>query len=161
MTQEKAEYYRAMLLIGMGEGFYRAFDEALDQEDPISDLILSMCTCISEEKEVLHILREYTLDHPFDEQVVCDLIMEDIRQRYLAGELTRAQAVETLQRIVVALDKFWDEPWNSLMDLSYHLEAWEDGLIYEEVFNQCFDAWFFEGKYLDAWKLQRSLWKNV
>ena len=156
MTPEMAEFHRAMLLVGLGDGFYRAFDEALEQENPLSDLILSLCTCISDESEVLHILREYTLDHPFDEKTVCDLILEDLRGRYLAGEMPRAQVVETLYRIVKALDKFWDEPWHSLTDMSYDLEIWEEGFICEAVFNQCFDSWFLHGKPLDAWAVQKE-----
>lgn len=156
MTPELVEFYRCLLLVGLGEGFYRAFDEALEREDPLSDLTLSLCTCISDEGAVLHILREYTLDHPFDEQAVCDLILTDIRSRYISGEMSRVQVAKTLYRIVAAIDKLWDDPWNSLMDLSYHLEAWEDGLICEEVFNQCFDSWFLEGKSRNAWALQKT-----
>lgn len=160
MTPETAEYYRAMLLVGLGDKFYRAFDEALEQEEPLPDLILSLCTCISDETEVLRILREYTLNHPFDDQAVCNLILEDIRGRYLAGELSRAQVVSSLYEIVIKLDKFREEPWQGLTDLSYDLEIWEDGLISEEVFNQCFDSWFFQGKRLDAWELQKALTKE-
>lgn len=156
MTPEIVEYHRAMLLVGLGDPFYRAFDEALEQEDPLSDLTLSLCTCISDEGAVLHILREYTLDHPFDEQAVCDLILDDLRHRYQAGEMTRAQVVDTLYRIVKALDKFWAEPWHSLTDMSYDLELYEDGLISEAVFDQCFDSWFLQGINLDAWAVQKE-----
>ncbi len=156
MTPEIVEYHRAMLLAGMGDRFYRAFDEALEQENPLSDLILSLCTCISDESEVLHFLREYTLDHPFDEQTVCDLILDDIRSRYMAGELSRMEAVDLLYRIPKNLDKLFDEPWHSLTDLSYDLELLEENIITEEVFNQCFDSWFFHGKNLDAWSLQKA-----
>ena len=154
VTPEIVEYHRAMLLVGLDDRFFRAFDEALEQEDPLSDLILSLCTCISDETEVLCILREYTLDHPFDEQVVCDLILDDIRSRYLAGELSRADAVNLLYSIVWKLDKFYDDPWNDLTTLSYDLELWDDGFITEEVFNQCFDSWFFRGETQNAWDLQ-------
>ena len=44
MTPEMVEYHRAMLLVGLGDRFYRAFDEALEQENPLSELILSLCT---------------------------------------------------------------------------------------------------------------------
>ena len=154
VTPEIVEYHRAMLLAGMGDRFYRAFDEALEQEDPLSDLMLSLCTCISDKREVIHVLREYTLDHPFDEQTVCDLILDDIRSRYLAGELSRAEAVNHLYNIVWKLEKFYDDPWNDLTTLSYDLELWDDGFIKEEVFNQCFDSWFFHGETKNAWDLQ-------
>lgn len=156
MTPEIVEYYRAMLLVGMGDKFYQAFDRALEEEDPLSELVLALSTCISDDEQVRHILREYTLDHPFNEQAVCGLILEDLRRCYEAGAITRPEIVDTLYRIVMKLDKFWDEPWHSLTDLSYDLELWQDGLICEEVFNQCFDSWFFRGKTLDAWMLQKQ-----
>ena len=155
VTPEIVEYHRAMLLVGLGDRFYRAFDEALEQENPLSDLILSLCTCISDETEVLHILREYTLDHPFDEQTVCDLILDDIRSRYLAGALSRTEVVDLLYRIPRNLDKFYDEPWHSLTDLSYDLELLEENIITEAVFNQCFDSWLLRGKPLSAWELRK------
>ena len=48
MTPETAEYYRAMLLVGIRDKFDAAFDDALETEDPLTDLVLSLCTCISD-----------------------------------------------------------------------------------------------------------------
>ena len=159
MTPEMVEYHRAMLLVGLGDRFYRAFDEALEQENPLSDLTLSLSTCISDKNEVLHILKEYTMDHPFDEQQVCELILDEIRSRYVAGELSRAEVADVLYRIVWAVDRFWDEPWHSLTDLSYDLELLEENIITEEVFNQCFDSWLLRGKPLSAWALREKAGK--
>lgn len=156
MTPEMAEYYRAMLLVGIRDHLDAAFDHALETEEPLSDLILSLSTCISDNNQVLSVLREYTLDHTIDEQVVWDLILEDLRNRLLAGEMTRTDVVGMLCRIVRNLDVLWEEPWLSVTDVSYDLELFEDGVICEEVFNQCFDAWMYRGERLDAWTLQRQ-----
>lgn len=157
MTPEMAEYCRAMLLVGIRDKLDQAFDRALETEEPLSDLILSLSTCISDDEQVLRVLREYTLDHSYDPQTVCSLIREDVRARLLAGEMTRAQAAEILYRIVMNLDRFREDPWHGLTEAEYDLELFEDGLISGEVFNRCFDAWFFEQKRLDAWELQRNL----
>lgn len=156
MTPEYVEYYRAMLLAGIDDPFYRAFDRALEEEDPLSDLVLSLCTCVSDETAVLHILREYTLDHKPDDQAVCDLIVEDLRTRYLSGEMDRKTLGDTLYRIALKLDKLWEDPWCFLTSLAYDLELWEDGIISEDVFDQCFDSWLFQGKQLNPWDLQRK-----
>ena len=156
MTPEMAEYCRAMLLVGIRDKLDQVFDQALETEDPLSDLILSLSTCISDDEQVLRVLREYTLNHPFDAREVCDLIREDVQERYLAGEMTRAEVTHTLYRIVMNLDKFWEEPWHDLTDGEYDLELLEDGHISEEVFNRCFDAWFFEGRRLNVWEVQRQ-----
>ena len=157
MTPEIVEYYRLMLLVGLGEKFYQAFERILEQEETLPDLILSLSTCISDEAQVLAILREYTLDHAYDEQTVCDLVLDDLLGRYQAGELSRGDVVHTLGRIVHIQQKFWQEPWHSHMGLTYALELWQDKFICEEVFNKCFDAWFFSGQHLNAWTLQAEL----
>ena len=156
MTAETVMYYSAMLQVGLGDDFYRAFDKALEEEEPLSDLTLSLCDCISDANAVLHILHEYILDNPADEYAVRNLILEDLRGRLLAGEMTRADVVGTLYRIVQNLDKFWDDPWIDCWDISYDLELYEDGFISEEVFIESFDAWWNDGKRVDVWELQRK-----
>lgn len=156
MTPEMAEYYRAMLLLGFRDPFDAAFDQALESEEPISDLVLSLSTCVSDDNQVLSILREYTLQHPFDEQVVYQLVMEDIRKQFEAGNMTRSDVCLLLQRIIAQRETFFVEPWFSLTPIFHDLEMWEDGIFTEEVFIQCFDAWWFRGERLDGWELQRQ-----
>lgn len=156
MTPEMAEYYRAMLLAGFRDKLDMAFDQALETEEPLSHLILALSTCISDDEQVQSVLREYTLTHAPDDQVVCNLIRDDLRNRLQAGEMSREQVAETLCSIVRSLDKFWEEPWNELAHGSYDLELYQDGLVCEEVFNRCFDAWFHEGRHLNAWELRRE-----
>lgn len=156
MTPEMVVYYSAMLRVGMGDSFYRAFDSALETEDPLSDLTLSLCDCISDVNAVLHILDEYIQDHPVDEQVVCDLIVADVRMRYTSGEMSRVDVVTTLYNIARAMGKYWEAPWDALMIMSYDLELYEEGIISEAVFNQSFDAWFSGGERLDPWALREE-----
>lgn len=156
MTAEMAMYYSAMLRVGLGENFYQAFDRALEEEEPLSDLTLLLCDCISDVNAVLHILREFILDHTVDEQVVYDLILDDIRSRYTSGKMIRTDVVSTLYNIVYALDKAWEEPWIQWQQLFYDLELWEDGIVSDEVFDECFDAWWDSRTRLNIWELQRK-----
>lgn len=157
MTPEKVAYYRAMLMVGLGDGFYAAFDKAVEEEDPLSDLILSLCTCISNESEVLHILTEYTLDCTLDEETVRDLIVEDIKIRYEMGNMTRADVVRTLEAIVRALDRYWQEPWFWCTEMVADLETYQAGYVSEAAFNECFDHWWNYGQCLDIWAFQRKM----
>lgn len=161
MTPEVAEYHRAMLLVGLRDRFDKDFDQALENEDPLSDLILDLSTCASDLNQTISVLHHYTLDHPVDEQKVCELVLEDIRSRYRDGSLSKAQVVTTLYSIVSHLGKLLEEPWDAFTYLSDKLELLEDQLISEEVFDRCFDAWLFHGEYLDAWKLQCELEQRV
>ena len=156
MTPEIAEYYRAMLLAGIRDKFDAAFERALIEEEPLSDLVLSLCTCISDSEQVLQILREYTLNFNIDEHCVYDLVLEDLRDRYLAGRMSGADVVRTLYRIASLRVTLLVDPWWNVQDTNYVLELYEDNIINESVFNQCFDAWFLHGKRLDPWALQHE-----
>ena len=119
-------------------------------------MILSLSTCISDDNQVLSVLREYTLNYTIDEHTVRDLVLKDLRGRLQAGEMTRADVVGMLYRIVQNLDKIWEDPWIDCWDISHDLELYEDGFISEEVFIESFDAWWNEGKRLNVWELQRK-----
>ena len=160
MTVEMVAYYRAMLLVGIRDRFDAAFDQALETEEPLSDLVLSLSTCISDDEAVLSVLQEYILDHTVDEQAVFNLVLEDFRWRCREGKLNRGEVTDLLYRMVVNLDKRWDDPWEELTTPDYPLDLWRDGFIAEEVFNQCFDAWLFERKNIDPWELYRKLNKQ-
>ena len=133
MTPEQAEYHRAMLLIGLDDRFEKCFDEALEVEDPLSEVVLALSTCISSREQVLSVLREYTLSDPFDEKTVRDLVLEDIRSRYQSGEMDRVEMVTALYDVVVSLDKSLDDSWNILTEPTYYLELYEEDLISEDV----------------------------
>ena len=160
MTPEQAEYHRAMLLIGLDDSFEKCFDEALEVEDPLSDVILALSTCISNREQVLSVLREYTQAYSLNEKTVRDLILEDIRGRYQSGEMDRVEMVTALYDVVAFLDKSLDDSWNVFTEPTYYLELYEEDLISEDVFDQCFDAWFYHGERLDPWALQRDVSKQ-
>lgn len=154
MLPEKAAYYRAMLLVGIRDRLDEAFDNALETEEPLSDVILNLSTCISDDEAVLSVLQEYILEHSIDDQVVYHLIRSDFRQRRLTEQMTRAEVTAHLYSIVWGMDQLLVAPWYNLTTPQYVLDLWQDGFIAENVFNQCFDAWLFRGEDLDPWKLQ-------
>ena len=156
MTPEMVEYYRAMLLVGFRDRLDAAFDHGLETEEPLSDLMLSLSTCISDDNQVLSVLKEYTLLHTYDERLVFQLVLEDVSKRFRAGEMSRSDVCLLLQRIIAQRETFWIEPWQRLTNVFYALELSEEGIISEDVFNQCFDAWWYRGECLDAWELRRQ-----
>ncbi len=157
MTPEVAAYHRAMLMVGLRDRFDQDFDDALENESPLSDLILELSTCVSDTEQVMSILHTYVISNNADDKAVYALIIDDIRNRYLKKELTRNQVVSILFSIVQNLDEYRIDPWTEITYLSCALEMLEDKLISEEVFNTYFDVWLFQGKQLDLWKLHCQL----
>ena len=160
MTPERAEYHRIMLMVGLRDKFDQEFDWALENENPLSDIILSLTSCASDTEETIAVLHSFALDNEFDEEEVYNLVLDDIRSRYLDGILSRSQVTTTLYSIANYLDAFWNEPWDKLTHLSNALELYEDKLISENAFIECFDAWLLRNEHLDVWQLQRNINMN-
>ena len=60
MTHEQAAYFRLLLLLGFPEPLDAFFDAALEEEDPLSDVILSLVDCRGNRNSQLVVLHEYT-----------------------------------------------------------------------------------------------------
>ena len=80
MTPESAEYHRLMLMVGLRDRFDQEFDQALEQENPLSDLILNLSSCVSDFDEASSILHSYAVDNKFDEQKVFDLVDGNVKK---------------------------------------------------------------------------------
>ena len=156
MTSKTVAYYSAMLRVGLGDAFYRAFDQVLEEEEPLSKLTLSLCDCICDVNAVLQVLGEYLSEYPADDQAVYELILADLKNRCASGTMTRKGMVTALNDIAHALDKCMEEPWYYIVYMADNLDLCEDGIISENVFNTCFDAWFDYGQWLDVWELQNK-----
>lgn len=146
MTPESAEYHRLMLMVGLRDRFDQEFDQALEQENPLSDLILNLTSCVSDLDKASSILHSYAVDNNFDEQKVFDLVTADIRNRYFSGQLSRMETAEIIHTLNAYLEKDCCEPWWMLFDITYALEDYRNDSISESAFISLFDMWFFRGE---------------
>lgn len=161
MTPESAAYHRLMLMVGLRDRFDAEVDHALETDDPITSPLLDLACCLSDTEKVISVLYEYTLAHQIDERKVCDLILNDLRSRYLGHQMTRAEITNTMYSILYYSGKRYLDPWEELAFASNVLELLEDHLISEEVFNECFDAFLLRGERLNAWTLQSKLESRI
>ena len=172
MTPEAAEYHRLMLIVGLSDRFDQEFDQALEEENPLSEPILALTSCISNVDKACSVLHNYALDNDFDEGKVCELILQDLHGRFFSGELSRMQTAEIIRTITACLNHWRDEPWGLFYSLTYALEEYEDDVIAEDEFNRIFDTWFFRGEptqYLHPQILatkekthhSKAYWKNL
>lgn len=157
MTPEEAAYHRLMLLAGLEDRYALALDQALEEEEPLSELVLELASCMSDMRETVSVLYRYTQNHPADERQVCDLVLADFRERFLGGELTRDQIVTAMYEMVQKAGLRCLEPWEDLIFLTYEREAFENHMISESVFNAVFDVFLLRGERLDGWKMQNAL----
>ena len=118
MTPEEAAYHRVMLLAGLRDGYDLALDSALENENPLSGLIVNLAFCVPDTEKTISVLYNYILDNPPDDRRVFSLVMEDFRNRYLSKSMTEVQICDKMCDVVNKLGKGLDEPWYELVVLS-------------------------------------------
>ena len=156
MTPEEAAYHRVMLLAGLRDGYDLALDSALENENPLSGLIVNLAFCVPDTEKTISVLYNYILDNPPDDRRVFSLVMEDFRNRYLSKSMTEVQICDKMCDVVNKLGKGLDEPWYELVVLSDDCDLMKDGVISAEAFCERFEAYLLRGESLNVWELQNS-----
>ena len=64
MTPERAAYHALMLSVGFRDAYEQEFDEALEVEDPISDLILALTSVTTDINATIAKLRHFCGNSP-------------------------------------------------------------------------------------------------
>lgn len=132
MTPEQAMYHKLMLPLGLDDEYDRELDRLLEEQDPLSPLVLELAFCQSDRRETISVLHNFLLDHPADEARVCDRILADMTRRYLGKTMPPERIANLLYQISLQEGRYLDEPWDRLYDFTWDLEMYEDGWITRE-----------------------------
>lgn len=154
MTPERAAFHRLMLICGLQEKYEQELDHALETEEPLSDLVLELTSCLSDIKETISVLGHYMERHGVDEQKVYDMVVEELRQLYIAGKLDALQICRVMNKILGICE--FEEPWIGLYRYLYEYELLDEGIISGEVFEMGFAALFLHGVQLDTSALEKE-----
>ena len=130
MTAERACFHKLMLSVGLTESFDRELDTLLEQEDPLSDLVLALSTCGGDRNEQIHILCEYLLNTP-PEQIDSDAVFSLVAGDFLAlyeKDPNNLERILGLMHSVSDLSGFAEnDPWFSMWELLWIYDEIEPG----------------------------------
>ena len=154
MTPEQAQYYLLMLRMGEYEEYDAFLDRLLLEQDPLSPLVLELAFCMSDRRETISVLHNFLLDHPAEETQLMESQLAYVRKKYSEKAMTALQAADYLYSLIVA--NGWNEPWFDLWQYCDVCELYDDGIISQTVFEQCFEAALLRGENLDCWALQEE-----
>lgn len=147
MSPETAQYHLMMLRLGQREEYDRELDRILEEEDPLPPLILDLALCMSDVNRTISVLREYSMDHPADQQQVYDMILADLRRKYTEQSLTAVQTVALLWNITRIVKDPGEDPWRQLYGPIDDYDLMEAGILSGESFIEALEA-FLRG---EAW----------
>lgn len=148
MTFEQAIYYKYLLICGFSDELNQHINNCLNNENPISDIIINLSTCGYDSKKILAVLNEFILRVP-EEQIDYDkvftLVLEFLRTQYVEEKLSIQKLTDLMYQISISTEKSIKNPWwtmNILGDLYSEAKA---GCITMESFMDAFESFINEG----------------
>lgn len=147
MTPERAAYHYIMLSVGLRDAFDRDFDEALETEDPLSDLTVRLCAAPPSDADACRsVLMNFFCDFSVDSRAVFDLTLADVRRRWYGGELTDRELAELGSAIDEEVDPLFPAPWGEFSRLWYNWDCMQRGEMPRADFLQDMDVFFRDGE---------------
>ena len=151
MTPERAKFHLCLLKCGEHALLDAEINEALISDAPLSDLMLDLSLCRSDE-ELGHTLHEYLLDHPADMAAVEALLRQELTGRFQRGEITQEACLTMMRRAGEGTELAED-----VSIAEEYAEMAAEGHISEEAAALCVDAILRGEPRPDVWRLDRSI----
>ncbi len=144
MTYEYAEYFKLLLLCGYKDDLQQYIDNALAEQDPISDIVLELNEAGTDDKKMLSILNEYlrhikNSDIDYDESVF-NLVMSFLKRKYNTRSMSMKSITDLMYQLAVHTEQYSDEPWYTMYTLSDLFDEAESGYIDKSDYQSKFEA---------------------
>ena len=168
MTFEQAAYFRLLLLCGYGEELEKYLDTALEEQEPLTDIVLELATCGPDEKRILSILNSYIWQVKESEidydEAVFPMVMSFLRRKDQDQRLSAKEMTDLMYKIARNSDRYMGEPWLTMYLLGDRYSDMEAGYLDRNVFWNEFHAFLYHNVcFCDypAEKPKESLWKRM
>lgn len=157
MTPERAQFHLLLLEAGEGWLFHSEMNAALEAENPLSELMLALSLCGSDE-ESMRVLREYLLDHPAEMTLVEHMLRQELRARNEQGVMSPETCLKMMHTLACdtqdghALTLFAD-----VVAVEEYRDLAADGILCEEAYVLSLEALLKAEPLPDVWKLHREI----
>lgn len=155
MTREDAYYRRILLLCGVWDDFDKWLDVYLEDEDPLSPIVLDLLDCRNDMKKAEHVLNLYCLEAPFDEESVHTRLRCYLKEGYQNGEMSKDQVMSLIFRFSKNLPTEASFS-NDCLTLSDYYVLAEENVVDMKRFDQVLFRFLDTGEYFDT----ADFWEN-
>ncbi len=148
MTPERAAYHYLMLRMGLRDAFDADFDAAVENEEPLSDLTVKLCTAPPSDSDACQsVLMNYYADFPLDGSEVFRLVLDDVARRW------HSLPPKELADLCWKLAEEGDLPFLDFEEFRQPYYCWDyanQNQITWERFRECMELFFSTGHCPDS-----------
>ena len=154
MTREDAFFQMLLIRSGITEEYDAWFDRYLEEEDPLSDIVLALVDAGSDFNKILSCLYFYTAERPIDYAKVTEMLRLYLKNAYESGRFDKITCTSYMYRFAEKSGRMHEE-FAPMMIISDYLSYADDGLCDKEKWEKIlFLPYLSEGKIGD----HHTLW---
>lgn len=143
MTREEAYCEYVKLRCGDWESYDEWLNTYLENEEPLSDIVLELLDCRGDIKEVERCLNLYCLEKPFDKENVYTRLRIELYRQYEKGIKTKDEVMSALFRFSRTVPFCYFQ--NCCDALSDYYELAENGVLNMQKFDSALEKWLKNG----------------
>lgn len=156
MTREEAYFERILLLSGFWEGYDEWLGFYLENEEPLSDIVLELIDC-KDIKAAEHSLGLYCGEKPFDEESVHERLRAFLCDSYKSGKMKKDALLATMGKFSRILPEGSAFRRNCEV-LYYDYDLVEGGMIAEKKFDAVMLDFLENNEWVDS---DKYWWETV
>lgn len=152
MTYEYAVFFKVLLLCGYKNELQAYIENALIEQNPLSDIILELSQTNDNDKTILSVLNQYLsnvndTDIDYDNGVF-NLIMDFLKKEYTSGNLGIKETTDLMYKIALNTNRELQEPWQTMYFLGDFYGQAEEGYFDMADFKRKFDLFINDKVYI-------------
>ncbi len=160
ITREDAYYFMILLNLGIRDEFDKCLDFHLENEDPLSEIVMNLALCGLDVNKTITCLMSYSKQAPTDYSEVCTRLRMFLKNGYESGTYTLPETVNLMYRFAAIHgdpgDCDFNYGWQDMFYLEEYYSLAEDGIIPRENFNRAFSGFLYNGISVDY----DAMWKR-
>lgn len=169
MIGEEAYYYRILLQNGFSDEYNEWLNKRLEEEDPLSDIVLELSFCSSDLNKTVSLLLNFAREKGFDSKVVCEKLRLFLKEAYHSHKMSNDEVISYMYTFACDygdLDADSDA-WESMYDVTFYYDLADGGVMDKEKVDSAFHAYLDYGIPIDSnvlWipkKAHVSLWSRI
>lgn len=153
LTLEDAVYCECLLSLGETAEYDEWLNNMLENESPLSEIVLELSYCGSDYDKAISLLHNYSLEREFDNVATCDRLRIFYKDAYYSKGWSKERVLSAMRYTTHYLDDSV-----GTMYCLYDCYFWVcEGAIQEEVFDKAFFEYLENGTPI-AWD---DLWRKT
>ncbi len=144
VNAEEAFYYKVLLSCGIYDGYSDWLNYHLESEEPLSDIVLKLSFCGSNNNETIGLLHNYCLKNGFDGKNVCAKLRLFLKDAFYSGRMSKEVVISKMYLFAENVEETTFELDMNVWGDMFYMNEYYSFVLEKVLSEKMFDSAFFE-----------------